>query len=538
VVAVATPSSIAQRASKACSELCGDSVVGAGDLVQASALAQEIVGFPPGAMRDAALGYLAIVRGRSSEADTLLGSAWGLCEPAEDPRVAATIAQRRALHGIGRLDGEQVVQWAGRAVELAEPGEPARAEAQAVLGLGHGWLGRMSDGFAVQESALAALPPTNGSALPSRIRMAHGWLQLVSDDLAGARSELVETAPAALRLGSIRIALWAPAWLARTDFLVGAWDEAILNAERAVSLLEESGHEWLRPLVRWTAGMVPTARGDWPAAEEQVRLASAQSGDYELMVVAAGLARAQLAAAHGDHGATIRAIEPLLEIEPRQAVDEPGFWPWQDLYGEALVGAGRTDEADAFLAPHEALAADRDRHVAMARLARVRGRIEAARGHGPEAEAAFGTRPRADQAAATAVRVGSARAGPRPGAPAARPPPGRRGPAAGRPRAAGRSRGPPVHAAVRAGAARLRPGPRGAPHFDPSQLTPQELAVARLVADGLINQRIASELFVSVKTVQFHLTHIYAKLGVSSRGELVARLKDDMAEASPSPDSG
>ena len=36
-------------------------------------------------------------------------------------------------------------------------------------------------------------------------------------------------------------------------------------------------------------------------------------------------------------------------------------------------------------------------------------------------------------------------------------------------------------------------------------------------------------MFVSVKTVQFHLTHIYAKVGVGSRAELAARLRDDTA---------
>ena len=39
--------------------------------------------------------------------------------------------------------------------------------------------------------------------------------------------------------------------------------------------------------------------------------------------------------------------------------------------------------------------------------------------------------------------------------------------------------------------------------------------MARLVAVGMSNRQVASELFVSIKTVQFHLTHIYAKLGVA-----------------------
>jgi DNA-binding NarL/FixJ family response regulator len=62
--------------------------------------------------------------------------------------------------------------------------------------------------------------------------------------------------------------------------------------------------------------------------------------------------------------------------------------------------------------------------------------------------------------------------------------------------------------------------------FDPTRLTAQEQAVAGLVAAGMSNRQVASELFVSVKTVQFHLTHIYAKLGIGSRAELAARFRD------------
>jgi hypothetical protein len=42
-------------------------------------------------------------------------------------------------------------------------------------------------------------------------------------------------------------------------------------------------------------------------------------------------------------------------------VREPSFWPWQDLYADALVSVRRLAEAAAFLPPHEKLAADRGR---------------------------------------------------------------------------------------------------------------------------------------------------------------------------------
>ena len=51
-------------------------------------------------------------------------------------------------------------------------------------------------------------------------------------------------------------------------------------------------------------------------------------------------------------------------------------------------------------------------------------------------------------------------------------------------------------------------------------LTPRERAVERLAAAGMTNRQIAAELMLSVKTVENHLTHVFAKRGVRSRAEL------------------
>ena len=55
-------------------------------------------------------------------------------------------------------------------------------------------------------------------------------------------------------------------------------------------------------------------------------------------------------------------------------------------------------------------------------------------------------------------------------------------------------------------------------------LTPAEKAVAKLVAVGRSNRQTAAELYVSVKTVEFRLGHIFDKLGIRSRKDLIARI--------------
>jgi len=424
------------------------------------------------------------------------------------------------LHALADWDGDELVRWADTAVEHAEPGSPPAVEATAIIGLGHAARGEIPQAFAAYRRAVADNP---AGPQHQRARMGLGWLLLAQDDPEAARRELEYAAPTARRDGSNRISLWALAWLARARFALGDWAAALHAVDQAEVLLDVTGLELLRPLAHWTAAHIAALRGEDAEAERHLRLAAVEHS-YTVMAVPLLLARAHVAEARSDYDAVIRHLTPLVRREPRGGLDEPGFWPWHDVYANALAVTNRLDEADAFLRPLEAIALERGHRSAGARLGQVRGRLLGARGDVGGAEAAF-ARARALLAPLPlpfdAARVDFAH-----GITLRRL--GRRRDAAEiltTARSAFAALDARVYVArcdreLRTG----RPAPRGTAA---DVLTDQERTVADLVASGRSNREVASEMMLSVKTVQFHLTRIYAKLGVRSRTELAARSRPE-----------
>lgn len=492
-----------------------DALIGAGELPEANLFIEELEVAPRSARIDATLAYLSILRGRPAEADLLLDRAWQSWDTAR-PEVRALIGVRRVLHHLAMWQPEAMVEWDERVLGTTGPDSTAALESAAMRGIGLAARGRWDEALAGYDE-LGRRVPTGPQA--QRIRMGRGWIDLARDEPVSARHDFEGAVPTRFRMGSTRVSLWAQGWLARSLFRLGDWDEALAVVARASREVAESEHQLLRPLVHWTGVQINALRGDLAAAREHLRQGAAAAQDYPMMQIPAALARAHFAEAAANYEGVVQALAPVA-VRLRDQT-EPGFWPWPALHANALVMTDRVDEARVLIDTHLVVAVERGHRSEQAALDAVLGRIHCASGELAAGVASFESAlellsdlPLPFERARVNFSYGQSL------------------------RRAGRRReADGVMRSARDGYATLRAttyvercdrelnaaGLHTRRTASLTDLTPQETAVADLVASGLSNREASEQLYISVKTVQYHLTRIYAKLGIRSRTELAAR---------------
>ena len=250
---------------------------------------------------------------------------------------------------------------------------------------------------------------------------------------------------------------------------------------------------------------------------------------------AAATARAFLATARGDLEGVADAAAALRAAGGAQFLSLQAGYNWRSLEIDALIGLARPDQAEKALAELEAALSPAGPPSALVAAARLRGDLASAAGHQAAAAAAFETAWRRAQGLRMPLELAQLEISD-----------ARRLRAAGQPQqAVARLRSarqrlitlgarPYLQACDRELAAAAAPaGPETVAALP--GLTPAEQAVARLVGTGRTNRQAAAELYVSVKTVEFHLGHIFDKLGIRSRKDLITRISHLAASPSRKP---
>ncbi|MFE9853128.1 AAA family ATPase [Streptomyces sp. NPDC005576] len=370
------------------------------------------------------------------------------------------------------------------------------------------------------DSLLGVLAQDSESRRYTRLRLAAGSPGTAAAHRTGWRRTLE---PAS---GSGTFSDWATAVTLRgvEDFHAGRWDTVESTVPEAVARAEELGHRTVAGRLKSLLALVHGARGQVDALEplyEELKSWTAARGlgtAEQLLWQAQGLA----ALAHGDHD---RAYRCLVRITPAGT-----FRPYTPLavasvmdLVEAAVRSGRTGEGRAHVAAaEEAGLAEISPRIALL-VAGCQALIAPAEGAAPAFEAALSL-PEAEQWPFEHARLQLAY--------------GRVLQSNGSPDRATTQLRAAREALERLGAepwaerarAELRaagavPDPDPGEETGPVGLTAQEMQIARLAATGLSNKQIASQLFLSHRTVSTHLYNLFPKLRITSRAALRDALK-------------
>jgi len=311
-------------------------------------------------------------------------------------------------------------------------------------------------------------------------------------------------------------ALHELAWL---ELSAGRWELAAEYAERAYDLMTQYGLEV--PWAHLPIAVVAAHRGRLELAREHsersLKLGEEQFGGHTPVHLGTlGFVALQ----SGDLQTAVRWFAEAEAVTTRLGWRDAGLRWWVADQIEALLALDRVDEAVRVLDAWE-----NERHAgddrALAHVTRCRGLVAAARGDVPEAAALLADAVAQHEQAADSF--GRARALLALGVVRRRE---RQRRAAREAIAAALEGFEQLGAATWMEKARAELGRFGG-RTRTVGLTSAERRVATLVAEGRTNREVAAALFLGERTVETHLSHVYAKLGVRSRAELARTFQPD-----------
>jgi DNA-binding CsgD family transcriptional regulator len=475
------------------------------------------------ARREALTGLLGVFTGSPSAEGHLL-AAWQAHDPRTDGEIGARAATSLANWMVLAGRPDEALTWAGRAVDGTVTGSALRAmartaQAYAFAAASLGPQGLDTLGFLPGSANEVPMPETDALIM-------RGMLKVYVDDLPGAIADL-GVAAARLRTG-LPSTYPGPclSHLSEAYFRRGDWDAALTQAQLATALAQDTDRPLDLARGHARAAQVLAVRGQWSAAQAHVSAARAAAERFPLVAAGptAAMAGACLAAARGDLPGVLAATEPVRATGLLGVGGHPGMFTWRGLEADALTGLGRLDDAETALREFSGAIPAAGLASAALTLARCRGNLAMARGDAAQAEAAFrrGHEIAADVPMPFEHALLSLDNGRRLRAAGNRPPAVRRLEQAHQ-LFSSLGAEPYVQACV-ADLATLQVTAMAGSPAALAGLSRAELAVARLVATGLTNREVASELFVSVKTVEYHLRNSYIKLDITSRRALAALL--------------
>lgn len=475
-------------------------------------LAGEVAGFSEAPQKDLVMSHLAWLEGRLGDAEHLARSA-----AAGEALIEAEALALLATQLVPRARGPEAVEAASRAVAigLTDPELERRTWAYLVFAVG------LVDGAVAALEKLRErlyVPPSGVATADAALLSVRGILERFAghnraavDDLLIATRRLGR----GLTVGGLRR---THVYAAQSLYALGRWDEAVVNARLALGL-SDGGHSAEDVLAHQVLAEICAARGRLAEAEGHAGRAGEMAVSFATREnsLAARLARAALDRVRGESAATIAASPSSWETP---MISSLALHP---VMVEALIATGATETAESLLADFEQSAAERRLDLGMQALA-LRGRLASARGEGDRAEECFRQAVAATSPDDPVLAVADMHY------------------------AHGsllRSRGHRQLAVEQWRRAREILEPLGAEPYllrvdaelskagmrrttrrrrSPLELTDREQDVATLALRGLSNKEIATELYVSLKAVEYHLRNVYGKLGVTSRRELRDRM--------------